>query len=72
MSLGPFHIIDCPVVRPSLLGPLGGRVVVQLVSQLLFNRIPYWLQTGVRLYEAAAMMASPPIQRVHHHVILVS
>ena len=52
MSLGPFHIIGRPVVRPSLLGPLGGRVAVQLVSQLLFDHVLNWLWAGVCVYKA--------------------
>ena len=52
MSLGPFHIIGRPVVCPSLLGPLGGRIAVQLVSQLLFDRVLNWLWAGVCVYKA--------------------
>ena len=51
MSLGPFHIIGRPIVRPSLLGPLGGRVAVQLVSQLLFDHVLNWLWAGVCVYK---------------------
>ena len=73
VSLSPFHIIGCPVVRSSLLGALGGRVAVQLVSQLLFNRILYWLRTGVRLYKGGRCGNDGirPVQWVHD-VILVS
>ena len=52
MSLGPLYIIGHPVVRPRLLGPLGGRVAVQLVNQLLFDHVLNWLWAGVCVYKA--------------------
>ena len=52
VSLGPFHIVGRLVVCPSLLGPLGGRVAMQLVGQMLFNRALNWVWPGVCLYKA--------------------
>ena len=73
MSLGPFHITGRPVVCPSLLGPVGGRVAVQLVCHLLFDRVLKWLWAGVCLYKArrCGNEGVRPVQGVHG-VILVS